>query len=85
MVIVVILTVHAYIENKKADRGEKELETDDVSDIFGEDVTMTNNFTGGLSAWIPVYLLIGWGICLRGGIDTSGLALLSACRYEWTR
>jgi hypothetical protein len=43
LVIVVILTVHAYIENKKADRGEKELETDDVSDILPEEVIVTDH------------------------------------------
>jgi hypothetical protein len=34
LVIVGVLTAHAYVENKKADRGEKELETDEVSDIL---------------------------------------------------
>lgn len=68
LVIVVILTVHAYLENKKADRGEKELEADDVSGIFWGEVDMTDNIAGELPTWIPVYLLIvgeiGWAVLM---------------------
>ena len=34
LVIVAVLTLHSWIENKKADRGEKELESADVSPLL---------------------------------------------------
>lgn len=59
LIIVGLITLSSWRLNKKADRGEIELEYHDVSLIrLRLHVNVTNDFTGGRPEGFPIYLLI---------------------------
>jgi sugar phosphate permease len=73
-----LLTLNSYIQNRKADRGEKELEMNDVSGFpsycinGGENDIADLLFLGGFSTWIPIHLLV----CARD---------LTVTEFTWIR